>query len=119
MYGSTKEEKAIHKRNAQQVRYFPLESKINRKMLQTSPRNSPSAPKEDQIALLSTFRRRAGELPIHPRVRRVYLQFRALIRSLVEASPDKCLTVQQLVLDLDINMSKGWVHFAKLSLPGK
>lgn len=63
LHGATKEEKAIHKRNAQ--------------------------------------------------------QFRALIRSLVEASPDRCLTVQQLVLDLDINMSKGWVHFTKLSLPGK
>ncbi|OEH75094.1 hypothetical protein cyc_03230 [Cyclospora cayetanensis] len=46
-------------------------------------------------------------------------QFRSLIRSLAEASPDKCLTVQQLVLDLDVNMSKGWIHFAKLALPGK
>ncbi|KAL8454410.1 hypothetical protein Emag_001437 [Eimeria magna] len=46
-------------------------------------------------------------------------QFRSLIGSLVEASPDRCLTVQQLVLDLDVNMSKGWVHFTKLALPGK
>ncbi|KAL8270419.1 hypothetical protein Esti_005648 [Eimeria stiedai] len=72
VHGSTKEEKMVNKRNAQQKHFYFLP-----------------------------------------------LQFRSLIGSLAEASPDRCLTVQQLVLDLDVNMSKGWVHFAKLALPGK
>ena len=49
----------------------------------------------------------------------ICMQFRALIHRLAETSPNKCLTVQQLVLELDINMSRGWEHFAKLALPGK
>ncbi|KFG66228.1 hypothetical protein TGRUB_314370 [Toxoplasma gondii RUB] len=45
--------------------------------------------------------------------------FRERIRNLALQSPDGLLTVQQLVLDLDINMSRGWIHYAKLVLAGK
>ncbi|KFG49853.1 hypothetical protein TGP89_314370 [Toxoplasma gondii p89] len=44
--------------------------------------------------------------------------FRERIRNLALQSPDGLLTVQQLVLDLDINMSRGWIHYAKLVLAG-
>ncbi|PFH34367.1 hypothetical protein BESB_075190 [Besnoitia besnoiti] len=47
------------------------------------------------------------------------LRFRERIRNLAHHSPDGMLSVQQLVLDLDINMSRGWVHYAKVILAGK